>query len=207
MAKKIEISDSEVEKAIKSNKKFKRNSYWIFPIWFFISIVIISNEFYWVGWISLIISSFYFLAATLGSPTKFDEVKKDLIKKEKDRLDEIDKEKKEVESKAISEKKEAEAKAIREKKEKERLKLLKEKEKKINAELLKSNERVYFSHSFVSEKSKLYLINSPSNQIIESSSTNALKLYSEGFRIIDIDKTGQSAQLDSFNFVIRFSKQ
>ena len=81
MAKKIEISDSEVEKVIKSNKKFKRNSYWIFPIWFFISIVIISNEFYWVGWISLIISSFYFLAATLGSPTKFDEVKKDLIKK------------------------------------------------------------------------------------------------------------------------------
>jgi len=115
---------------------------------------------------------------------------------------------------AEKEKKDAEAKALREKKaaeelkkEKERLKLLRQKEKKIVDELLKSKERVYFSHSFVSEKSKLYLINSPSNQIIESSSTNAEKLYSEGFRIIDIDKTGQSAQLESFNFVIRFSKE
>lgn len=115
---------------------------------------------------------------------------------------------------AEKEKKEAEAKAIREKqaaeelkKEKERLRLLREKEKKIVQELLKSNERVYFSHSFVSERSDLYLIHSLNNQIIESSLTNAEKLYSEGFRIIDIDKTGQSAQLESFNFIIRFSKE
>jgi len=115
---------------------------------------------------------------------------------------------------AEKEKKDAEAKVLRDKKaaedlkkEKERLKLLKEKEKGIIQELLKSNERVYFSHSFVSEKSKLYLINSLNNKIIEGSLTSAENLYSDGFRIVDIDKTGQSAQLESFNFIIRFSKR
>ena len=105
---KIEISDNQVNEKIKSNKKFKRNSYWIFPIWFFISIVIISNEFYWIGWISLIISILYFYGAITGSPTKFGEVKKDLIKKERDRLNEIKRKEreKELERKRIEREKE-----------------------------------------------------------------------------------------------------
>ena len=115
----------------------------------------------------------------------------------------LQKEKKDAEAKVLRDKKAAEDL----KKEKERLKLLKEKEKGIIQELLKSNERVYFSHSFVSEKSKLYLINSLNNKIIEGSLTSAENLYSDGFRIVDIDKTGQSAQLESFNFIIRFSKR
>ena len=108
---------------------------------------------------------------------------------------------------AEQKKKEAELRAIREKEEKERIKRLKESEKKIITELNKSTERVYFSYSFVSEKSKLMLINPSNNRFIESASTTAEKLYSEGFRIVDIDKTGKSAQLDAFNFVVRFSKK
>lgn len=88
----------------------------------------------------------------------------------------------------------------------ELIKTQKEREKKIISELINSNERVYFSYSFVSVKSDLYLINSLNNKILESSKTCAENLYKEGFKIVDIDKTGKSAQLESFNFVIRFSK-
>ena len=93
---KIEISDYQVNEEIKSIKKVKRNSYWIFPSWFFISVVFISNEYYWIGWISLIISILYFLGV-IGSSTKFDEVKKVLIKKEQDRLNEIKRKEREKE--------------------------------------------------------------------------------------------------------------
>jgi len=110
-------------------------------------------------------------------------------------------------------KKAAQEKALREKKAKddlkktqELIKIRKEKEKKILLELTNSDERVYFSYSFVSVKSDLYLINSLNNKIIESSKTCAEKLYSQGYKIVDIDKTGKSAQLEAFNFVIRFSK-
>ena len=110
-------------------------------------------------------------------------------------------------------KKAAQEKALREKKAKddlkktqELIKIRKEKEKKILLELTNSDERVYFSYSFVSVKSDLYLINSLNNEIIESSKTCAEELYSQGYKIVDIDKTGKSAQLEAFNFVIRFSK-
>jgi hypothetical protein len=110
-------------------------------------------------------------------------------------------------------KKAAQEKALREKKAKDDLKkaqelvkIKKEKEKKILVELTNSDERVYFSYSFVSVKSDLYLINSLNNEIIESSKTCAEELYSQGYKIVDIDKTGKSAQLEAFNFVIRFSK-
>ena len=110
-------------------------------------------------------------------------------------------------------KKAAQEKALLEKKAKDDLKkaqelvkIKKEKEKKILVELTNSDERVYFSYSFVSVKSDLYLINSLNNEIIESSKTCAEELYSQGYKIVDIDKTGKSAQLEAFNFVIRFSK-
>jgi len=93
------------------------------------------------------------------------------------------------------------------KKEQERIKKQKEKEKKLLSDLLNSNERVYFSYSFVSKTSDLFLIDSSTNNILKFSKTNAEKLYEEGFKIVDIDKTGSSAQLEDFNFVIRFSKQ
>ena len=113
----------------------------------------------------------------------------------------------------LKNKKAAQEKALREKKAKDDLKkaqelvkIKKEKEKKILVELTNSDERVYFSYSFVSVKSDLYLINSLNNEIIESSKTCAEELYSQGYKIVDIDKTGKSAQLEAFNFVIRFSK-
>ena len=110
-------------------------------------------------------------------------------------------------------KKALEEKVIQEKRAKEqlikdqqRVKLKKEKEKKNLSDLLDSNERIYFSYSFVSNKSDLFLIDSTNNNILENSLTCAEKLYSQGFKIVDIDKTSQSAQLESFNFVIRFSR-
>ena len=121
--------------------------------------------------------------------------------------------KKAAQEKALLEKKAAQEKALLEKKAKDDLKkaqelvkIKKEKEKKILVELTNSDERVYFSYSFVSVKSDLYLINSLNNEIIESSKTCAEELYSQGYKIVDIDKTGKSAQLEAFNFVIRFSK-
>jgi len=55
------------------------------------------------------------------------------------------------------------------KKEQERIKKQKEKEKKLLSDLLNSNERVYFSYSFVSKTSDLFLIDSSTNNILEIS--------------------------------------
>ena len=41
---KIEVLDNQVNEKIKSIKKFKRNSYWFFPIWFISSRNLNSNR-------------------------------------------------------------------------------------------------------------------------------------------------------------------
>jgi len=87
----------------------------------------------------------------------------------------------------------------------QRKKQLEEENEKIS-NLLNSNIRVYFSYSFVNENSELFLIDPENNSVIQSSVTTPHKLYHEGYRLKDVDKTGQSAQLDSFNFNLRFQK-
>ena len=74
------------------------------------------------------------------------------------------------------------------------------------ADLEKSTHRVYFSHSLVNENSPIYLINPTSNDVLLSSETTLKNLYGQGWRLLDLDKTGKSAQLEDFNFVLRLEK-
>ena len=69
-----------------------------------------------------------------------------------------------------------------------------------------STHRVYFSYSLVNEDSPIYLVHPNTNSIIDLSETTLKKLYADGWRLQDIDKTGKSAQLEDFNFIIRLSK-
>lgn len=107
--------------------------------------------------------------------------------------------------------KENEAKriALEEKRKAERIELQriqKLEEEKLLKELLNSSERVYFSYSLVNETSSLFLINPSTNNLIEASETSLKNLYADNWKLKDIDKTGKSAQLEDFNFVVRVSK-
>jgi len=82
----------------------------------------------------------------------------------------------------------------------------KEAEQQLLTELENSTYRLYFSHSLVNEDSSVYLINPRTNNIVESSETSLKKLYQSGWRLVDVDKTGKSAQLSDFNFVVRLEK-
>ena len=67
---------------------------------------------------------------------------------------------------------------------------------------------VYFSHSFVSPKSSIYRVKpgfSPS--IIEESVTDTEALIKSGWSLKHAIKTSQSAQLESFNFLLIFEKE
>ena len=72
--------------------------------------------------------------------------------------------------------------------------------------MLTSTHRVYFSYSLVNEDSPIYLVHPNTNSIMDSSETSLKKLYVDGWRLLDIDKTGKSAQLEDFNFIVRLSK-
>ena len=98
------------------------------------------------------------------------------------------------------------AEAIKEEERKERARVRAEQEAKILNQMLASTHRVYFSYSLVNEDSPIYLIHPKTNSVIDSSETSLKALYSEGWRLLDIDKTGKSAQLEDFNFVVRLSK-
>lgn len=82
----------------------------------------------------------------------------------------------------------------------------KEAEQQLLTELENSKYRLYFSHSLVNEDSSVYLINPRTNNIVESSETSLKKLYQSGWQLVDVDKTGKSAQLSDFNFVVRLEK-
>ena len=102
-------------------------------------------------------------------------------------------------------------KAIQSQKEKidkeSRVKAEKEKaEKELIERLSSANNRTYFCYSLVNTESLLYLVNPETNSVLESSATNLTKLYFEGWRLIDVDKTGKNAQLDSLNAVVRLEK-
>ena len=98
------------------------------------------------------------------------------------------------------------AEAIQEEKRKERARIKAEEEAKILNEMLTSTHRVYFSYSLVNEDSPIYLVHPNTNSIMDSSETSLKKLYIDGWRLLDIDKTGKSAQLEDFNFIVRLSK-
>jgi len=98
------------------------------------------------------------------------------------------------------------AEAIQEEKRKERARIKAEEEAKILNEMLTSTHRVYFSYSLVNEDSPIYLVHPNTNSIMDSSETSLKKLYVDGWRLLDIDKTGKSAQLEDFNFIVRLSK-
>lgn len=70
-----------------------------------------------------------------------------------------------------------------------------------------SNYRVYFSHSLINEESEIHPIDGSTNVVIIEGKTNLKKLYAQGFRLIKAEKTGASAQLDAFNFLLHLERE
>lgn len=201
----IQISNDEVQKVLSENIIFKKKLFVAIPILFTICISLILNDWFYTSLIFGLIA-IILLLAVFGTITNENEVRKDLLKK---KIEVVQKERAEAErekNKKEQLKKQKELEKINKEKEERRLKELEERNKLKIKSLLNSSTRIYFSYSFVSEDSDIYMIDSDNNRILEETKTTANKLYSEGFIIEDIDKTGQSAQLNSFNFVIRFSK-
>ena len=189
----------------------------------FISMIIF-GEFYpysiypimsWLGYLSNIASIFialYYLKINHLNPEQKqlldDALKNNITDKniqQKIISKEISVEKGVNEQQKINEiiKKEAEEKAKKEAEEKARKEA---EEKKLLDTLNDPNSRTYFCYSLLNTESKLFLINPKNNDILQSSETNLLTLYSEGWKVVDIDKTGKSAQFSSFNSVIRLEK-
>jgi hypothetical protein len=80
----------------------------------------------------------------------------------------------------------------------------KQKKKEFSNILDNENELLLFSYALVNENSPLYTANRFG--VDQSHRTTLKELYNKGWTIIDIDKTGQSAQLEDFNFIVRVSK-
>ena len=118
----------------------------------------------------------------------------------------LEKEEERQKAEAIKAEERKKAEAIQEEKRKERARIKAEQEAKILNEMLTSTHRVYFSYSLVNEDSPIYLVHPNTNSIMDSSETSLKKLYVDGWRLLDIDKTGKSAQLEDFNFIVRLSK-
>jgi hypothetical protein len=67
---------------------------------------------------------------------------------------------------------------------------------------------IYFSHSFVNEKSPIHKVvgQGESAFIDETTETTAHALIQQGWTLAHAVKTSQSAQLESFNFLLIFEK-
>jgi len=67
---------------------------------------------------------------------------------------------------------------------------------------------IYFSHSFVSVNSTMYKIKDSSYkpEIIQSSAKKVKDMIDKGWKLSHAIKTSQSAQLESFNFLLIFEK-
>ena len=67
---------------------------------------------------------------------------------------------------------------------------------------------VYFSYSFVSPSSTIYKVKDSAIKpsVIETSATTVKDLTKKGWRLSHAVKTSQSAQLESFNFLLVFEK-
>ena len=90
--------------------------------------------------------------------------------------------------------------------ERKRREALAKAEAELIAKLSSHNNRIYFCYSLVNNNSPLYLINPETNEVLDSSATDLSNLYNEGWKLMDIDKTGKNAQLDSLNTILRFEK-
>lgn len=69
-----------------------------------------------------------------------------------------------------------------------------------------SNYRVYFCYSLVNEESEIHPIDESTNDVIVDGKTNLKELYAQGFRLTTAEKTGASAQLDAFNFLLHLER-
>lgn len=67
---------------------------------------------------------------------------------------------------------------------------------------------IYFSHSFVNETSEISKIQGQglTAMVDDSTTTTAKKMYENGWKLAHAIKTAQSAQLESFNFLLIFEK-
>lgn len=78
--------------------------------------------------------------------------------------------------------------------------------KAVTDSIEQSNHRVYFSYSLVNEESEIYPIDGTANDVIVEGKTNLKELYAQGFRLTKAEKTGASAQLDAFNFLLHLER-
>jgi|ETN02SMinimDraft_4_1059925.scaffolds.fasta_scaffold46221_2 hypothetical protein len=119
-------------------------------------------------------------------------------------------------AKNIKEKKKVKELEKKRKKE-ERIKAKEEKNRKIQQEKKKKEEEffnlfetetelIFFSYNLYNENSPLYLVNT-NGTVKDEHETSLKKLYQKKWVITDIDKTGKSAQLEDFNFLIRVAKK
>tara|TARA_B110000305_G_C19376330_1_gene607195 strand:+ start:332 stop:547 length:216 start_codon:yes stop_codon:yes gene_type:complete len=67
---------------------------------------------------------------------------------------------------------------------------------------------IYFSHSFVSVNSKIYKVKDSAYkpELIESSAKRVKDMIDKGWKLSHAIKTSQSAQFESFNFLLIFEK-
>jgi hypothetical protein len=67
---------------------------------------------------------------------------------------------------------------------------------------------IFFSHSFVNENSPIHKISGQGSlaYVDENTQTTAYAMISNGWRLSHAIKTSQSAQLESFNFLLIFEK-
>jgi hypothetical protein len=67
---------------------------------------------------------------------------------------------------------------------------------------------VYFTHSFLNDESEMYKIKGQgdSAEIDYTTKITVSQMYKDGWKLAHAVKTSQSAQLESFNFLLIFEK-
>ena len=67
---------------------------------------------------------------------------------------------------------------------------------------------IFFAYSFTNNTSPIYKINGQGNSasVDQSSETNVKSMYDNGWKLAHAIKTSQSAQFESFNFLLIFEK-
>ena len=102
--------------------------------------------------------------------------------------------------------KESEKKKEIERQRKKEQKAEKKKEEEFFKLFKTETELIFFSYSLYNENSSLYLIDD-SGKVNTDQETSLKKLYQKNWVISDIDKTGKSAQIEDFNFLIRVARK
>ena len=102
--------------------------------------------------------------------------------------------------------KESEKKKEIERQRKKEQKAEKKKEEEFFKLFKTETELIFFSYGLYNENSSLYLIDD-SGKVNTDQETSLKKLYQKNWVISDIDKTGKSAQIEDFNFLIRVARK